>query len=163
MATTPDDQSNLKGLFREAGLKYQTVDRERVEVVLGGPYRPWTIVASLSEHWLSLSTTVCRVPELPGQKAELSELLMRLNDEIVLAKYARRGGSVVLELEYRAEHVNADTMHGLVTLISTCADGQYPRVFRVVTGDETLARLGKQFAAIPPPDPDRHPSDDGRR
>lgn len=145
MATTPGNQSRLRRLIREAGYSYQTVDRQRVEIVFGGPYRPWVVMTCLNEHWLSLCTYVCRIPESPGRKAELSELLLRLNEEKALANYSYRGGDAYLQLQYRLEHVDSEAMRGLIGLFLACANADYPRIVRVVTGDSALERLEKQF------------------
>ena len=145
MATTPGNQSEIKRLIREAGYAFQTVDRRRIEVAFGGIHRPWTVNVTMSEHWLSLWTYVCGVPEAPGRKAELSDLLLRLNEENALTKYAYHGNDLVLQMQYRKEHVDAEAMHGLISLLCTCATDDYPRIVRILTGDETLARLEKQF------------------
>jgi hypothetical protein len=145
MATTPGNQSNLKRLIREAGYTYQTVDRRRVELLFAGPYRPWTVATSLTEQWFWASTYVCAIPEPPGRKAELSDLLLRLNQENAIVKYAYHDDTVYLQAQYRAEHTDAEAMRGLVGALIACANDDYPRIVRVLTGDETLKRLERQF------------------
>jgi hypothetical protein len=150
MATTPSNNSILKRLIREAGYSYQTVDRQRVELLFGGPYRPWTVILTLDQHWLNLWVYVCGLPEAPGQRAELAEQLMHLNAQHVLAKYSFHHSDVILELQYRHEHLNSDSMTGVVSLLTSIADADYPRIVRLLSGDATLERLERSFKSQAP-------------
>jgi hypothetical protein len=141
----PSDSAGLKRAIRAAGYEYQTVDRTRIELLFAGPYRSWTIRASLNEHWLSLGAYVCSVPDLAGRRAALADVLLRLNDENSLTKYSFHQSDVYLELQYRHDHMNGETMSGLIGLMLACADDDYPRIARVLTGDDALERLGNQF------------------
>jgi hypothetical protein len=58
-----------------------------------------------------------------------------------LTKFVK-GSSLVLEMEYRAEHINAEVMRNLFALRLSNAEEYYPRLFRVVSGDAVLESLG---------------------
>jgi hypothetical protein len=150
MATTPSNNSILKRLIREAGYSYQTVDRQRIELLFGGPYRPWTVILALNKYWLNVWVYVCGLPESPGQRAELAELLMGLNAQHILAKYSFHNDDVILELQYRHEHLNSESMSGLVSLLTSVANDDYPRIMRTLGGDATLERLERSFKSQAP-------------
>lgn len=50
---------------------------------------------------------------------------------------------VYLELQYRAQHMDAEAMSGLVDLVLSCANDDDPRIARTLTSDDTFERLGK--------------------
>ncbi|MBV9645843.1 MAG: hypothetical protein JO043_00085 [Candidatus Eremiobacteraeota bacterium] len=58
-----------------------------------------------------------------------------------LAKFATVGKSLVLEADYRSEHVDEDVLPQLLTFLVTIAEEQYPAIFRIISGDETLDAL----------------------
>ncbi len=141
----PNNSSELKRLIKASGYEYEADNCDRVEMVFCGPYRPWSMRATLSEHWLWLGVYICDLPESPGRRAALADLLMRLNDENALAKYSFNESTVFLELHYGSEHADAHTVSGLVSLMTACANEDYPRIVRLLTGDETLEQLGRQL------------------
>ncbi len=50
-----------------------------------------------------------------------------------------------IELDYRAEHVDETVLGNLVNLLHTVAEQQYPRIFRIVNGDDVLESLGRSL------------------
>jgi hypothetical protein len=105
---------------------------------------------TLDQHWLNLWVYVCGLPEAPGQRAELAEQLMHLNAQHVLAKYSFHNDDVILELQYRHEHLNSDSMTGVVSLLTSIANADYPRIVRLLSGDATLERLERSFKSQAP-------------
>jgi hypothetical protein len=145
MAKTPGKDDSLKQLLRSAGFQYQNVDRKYVQLLFGSPWRSWVVGATLNENWLSLVVYICEIPETAIAKASLFELAMRLSDEASLAKYTHRGAALNLELQYRAEHVDAEVLENLVGLLLARANKDYPQIVRHILSEDVLERLGKQF------------------
>jgi hypothetical protein len=53
---------------------------------------------------------------------------------------------LVLEIEYRTEHVDAPTLANLARFLQSTAERMYPKVFRIVSGDDALAALETTLA-----------------
>ena len=70
---------------------------------------------------------------------------MRFNARHILGKYSFHNDDVILELQYRHEHLNPDSLKGIVSLLTSIADDDYPRIVRVLGGDATLERLERSF------------------
>lgn len=70
---------------------------------------------------------------------------MRFNARHILSKYSFHNDNVILELQYRHEHLNADSMKGVVSLLTSTANDDYPRIVRALSGDATLERLERSF------------------
>ena len=66
---------------------------------------------------------------------------MRINQKMCLTKFVFGENSLVLELDYRMEHVNAETLGSLVSLVFINAEENYARLFRIVSGDDVLEAL----------------------
>jgi hypothetical protein len=59
-----------------------------------------------------------------------------------LTKFTK-ADNLILELEYREEHLDAQVLNHLLQLMHANAEEYYPRLFRVVTGDSVLESLAK--------------------
>ncbi|MFZ1123600.1 MAG: hypothetical protein WAN59_00475 [Candidatus Baltobacteraceae bacterium] len=130
----------LKSLLKEAGLKSARLDSTRRGIAFPGRAREWLVVARLNQNWLHLYTFVCNIPEEPGLRARLLEETMHANAALTLVKFVA-GPGLCLEIDYRAEHLDASVVGNLVSLLYHAAEEQYPKVFRIVSGDETLREL----------------------
>jgi hypothetical protein len=141
----PEPATQLKNLLKEAGLQSCRIDAARRAMVFPGRLREWLVLARLTADWLHLYTFVCSVPDQPGLRARLFEEMMRTNAATSLTKFVAGLPGLCLEIDYRAEHLDADTLGNLVGLFIVTAEEHYPKVFRIVSGDETLRELASQL------------------
>ncbi len=142
----PEPTSRLKSLLKEADLKSFRLDARLRGILFQGRSREWLLRAGLNENWLHVYTVVCGIPEEPGLRARLFETLMTTNASLTLAKFVAGPGGLVLEVDYRAEHVDAAVLRNVVSHVHWIAEEQYPKIFRIVSGDEVLRELGTQLA-----------------
>jgi hypothetical protein len=137
----PEASARLRSLLKEAGLVSFRVDNLRRGLSYRGRSREWLIVACLTAEWLHVYTLVCDIPEEAGLRARLFETTMRANTAMTLTKFAAPPQGLVLEIDYRAEHVDAMVLRNLLGYLHWAAEEHYPKVFRIVSGDETLKAL----------------------
>jgi hypothetical protein len=90
---------------------------DRRAIFFSGRTREWNIVARANEDWLNIYTVVCTIPEEPGMRARLLEAAMRINQKMLVTKFVVGETSLVLELDYRTEHVDVEAIRGLIGLI----------------------------------------------
>jgi hypothetical protein len=150
---TPDSASNdalrLKRLLKGAGLRSYRLDPRRRIVNFIGRTREWALVVALNPSWVNISTLVCELPKEPGVRVRLMEWAMQANCKNSLLKYSITETTLLLELDYRAEHVDETVLGNLVGFLQSSAEEQYPRVFRIVNGDDVLESLGRTLEASP--------------
>jgi hypothetical protein len=142
-----DPSVRLKSLLREAGLKSTRLRGGERNIPFIGRTREWMYVARMDADWLNLYVMVCALPEEAGLRARLFQTVAALNAKMRLAKFSEAGGRLILEVDYRAEHLDGMVLKNLVGLLHAVAEEHYPRIFRVVTGDEVLDALAPQLAA----------------
>ena len=143
----PSNGLRLKTLLKETGFKSTRLDASRRLVGFPGRTREWMFVANIYNDWLHIQTYVCEIPTAPGLRAELLDAAMVANHTSSLTKLVKNSAALVLELEYRAEHVDAQVLSNLFSLILANAEEYYPRLFRIVSGDAVLESLAT--AALP--------------
>lgn len=131
----------LKKLLTEADLESCRVDEWTRGVTFPGRDREWVIEATLTPDWVHLSTAFCDVPKEAGLRGRLYEHAMQENRRMNLAKFGTVAKSLVLELDYSAEHVDARVLANLIGFAASIAQAQYPAVCRIVSGDEALEVL----------------------
>ena len=144
-----DDALRLRRLLDEGGYRSAPVDATRRIVMFAGRTRDWTFSLALSNGWFSIVTYVCEIPEASGVRAGLFDLAMTANHSMSLCKFVK-GHGLVMELEYRDEHVSIDVVRNLVALALANLEEWYPKIFRVVSGDAVLATIAP--ATLPTPD-----------
>lgn len=132
--------------MKDAGLTSFRLDARHRGVLLQGRSREWLIGASMNENWLHVYTIVCTIPGEPGIRARLFEALMIANASQTLAKFVAGPGILCLEVDYRAEHIDAAVLNNIVSHVHRTSEEQYPKIFRIVSGDEVLRELGTQLA-----------------
>jgi hypothetical protein len=137
---TPDGSARLKALLKETGLKSTRLDARRRLVSFRGQTREWSFVAGLNNNWLHIHTYVCEIPDAAGLRGELLDVAMTANKAMSLTKFSKSNG-LVLELEYREEHLDTRVLGNLFALAMGNAEEYYPRLFRIVSGDAVLAKL----------------------
>ena len=146
----PDNTFRLKALLREAGLRSHRLDASYRAVSFLGRTREWLLALRLTADWLNIATTVCEVPREPGVRGRLLEWSMEANPSIVLLKFGTIGNLLVLEADYRAEHIDVEVLKNLAALVHSVAEERYPQVFRIVTGSDVLENLEKSMPQSAP-------------
>jgi hypothetical protein len=107
-----------------------------------GRTRDWSFYVNLTNGWLHVHTYVCEIPQAANLRAELLDAAMVANQRMSLTKLVKTD-SLVLELEYREEHVDAEVLGNLLGLALSNAEEYYPRLFRIVSGDAVLESLAE--------------------
>jgi hypothetical protein len=137
-----DASNHLKALLKEAAFVSYRLDDGVRGLPLSGRAREWLFVVRLTADWCYVWTYVCELPQEPGLRARLLALAMDENGRLTGVKFSASAGTrLVLEIEYRADDVDGDTLAALVRILHANAEEAYPKVFRIVSGDETLAAL----------------------
>lgn len=143
---TPDSNreasNRLKQLLKDAGFVSYRLDNGVRGLAFPGRAREWLFVVRLTADWCYVWTYMCELPQEPGLRARLLSWAMDENGRLTAVKFSAGAGTrLVLEIEDRAEHVDAPTLANVVRFLHASAEEAYPKVFRIVSGDETLAAL----------------------
>lgn len=138
--------ARLKTLLKDSGLTSYRLNAISRFVPYAGRLRGWTVVAALTPDWLHTHTFVCKIPNEPGLRARLFDSVMVGNTAMSLAKFTARPEGLVLEIDYRAEHMDAAVLANLLGYLYATAEEHYPKIFRIVSGDETLDALESNYA-----------------
>jgi hypothetical protein len=136
-----DHMRHLRTLLKSAGYVSCRMSSDRRAMFFTGRTREWNIVARSNGDWLNLYTIVCTIPEEAGIRARLLEAAMRINQQMLVAKFVVGQTSLVLELDYRVQHLDVEVIRGLVSLIYSNAEEHYAKLFRIVSGDDVLQAL----------------------
>ncbi len=136
----PSNGLRLKALLKEAGISSTRLDATRRLVMYTGRTRDWSFYLNLSSDWLHIFTYVCEIPQAALLRAELLETAMSANHMMALGKFVKSEG-LMLEIEYRAEHIDSQVARNLLGLAHSSAEEYYPRLFRIVSGDAVLETL----------------------
>jgi hypothetical protein len=143
----PDSASNdplrLDRLLKSAGYRSCRIDAKSRMVNFICRTREWALAIRLTPDWLNITTLVCELPKGPGVRARLLEWVLQVNRNVSLVKFGIAGACLNLELDYRAEHIDETVLFNLIGLVQTVAEEQYPRIFRIVNGDDVLESLGR--------------------
>ena len=133
-------------MLSDAGLRAKQVTSSSYDVTFVSDLREWSVNVRMTEAWLMLRTFVLALPTAPARRLALLETVAQINAGIALAKLSlTEDHSVCIELEYRTEHVGADTLKQLLGLVVRIGDEHYPKIFRIATGDATLDALETAF------------------
>jgi hypothetical protein len=138
--------ARLKALLREAGFTSYRLNAMARIVPYHGRSREWMVVAAMSPDWLHTHSFVCKIPSETGLRARLFESAMHANAAMGLGKFTVRPEGLVLEIDYRAEHIDAQVLRRLLDYFFATSEEHYPKVFRIVSGDETLHALESNLA-----------------
>lgn len=108
--------------------------------------REWSVNVRMSEAWLMLRTFVLALPAAAPRRLALLQNIAQANASLSLAKFSLADDNALcIDLEYRNEHVGADTLKQLIGLVVRVGDEHYPKLFRIVTGDTALDVLESAF------------------
>ena len=139
---TPSDAAlRLKQLLKEANITSHRLDSATRGITFIGRAREWQVTARLSPDWLNVSTSLFRLPAEAGLRAQLLEWALIANRRLALAKVSIDGEVVVLEIDYRAVHVDAAALADIVNFLFQIGEQEYPAAFRIVSGDRRLEAL----------------------
>ncbi len=136
-----DSPHNLIALLEQADIVSTEGVFGRRLVAFTGRYRDWSFAVSLDSEWLTIQAFVCELPDIATLKAALLEEAMAINHRIAIGKFAS-AGALSLEAEYRAEHIDAEVLANILGLLQKTAEENYPRLFRVASGDAILESFG---------------------
>lgn len=144
----PEPPDCLQALLHETGFVSWDVGSGCRGLAFPGRAREWFLVARLTPGWCYLWTYVCEVPPEPGLRARLLSHAMEENGLVTGVKFSINNETrLVLEIEYRTEDVDASTLANLARFLQATAERMYPKVFRIVSGDDALAALETTLAA----------------
>jgi hypothetical protein len=142
-----DPAGRLKTLLDETGYVSWDAGSGCRGFAFPGRAREWLLVARLTPEWCYVWTYVCDVPSEPGLRARLLAGAMEENGIVTAVKFSVNNETrLVLEIEYRTEHVDAATLGSLARYLQATAERMYPKVFRIVSGDDALAALETTLA-----------------
>lgn len=136
----------LYDMLEEADLGAKRVGASSHEVTFTSALREWAVNVRLNEAWLMLRTFVMLLPPSVPRRLALLEAALQANAALSLVKFsATEDNALVIDLEYRDEHLDAEALRNLVGLIVRVGDDNYPKMFRIAAGDTTLEALESAF------------------
>jgi hypothetical protein len=136
----------LSAMLEEMGLQAKRVSASSYDVMFTSDLREWAVNIRLNESWVMLRTFVMVLPAGAPRRLTLLEAALQANASLSLAKFSTtEDRSLVIDLEYRDEHLNAETLRNLVGLVVRVGDENYPKLFRIATGDVALEALESAF------------------
>ena len=132
---------DLKALLDEAQFESVDLGSGRFSVPFSAGLRTWLVDVYATKEWFSLHTHVMRLPKGAPARAVVLDLMAGLNFRVPLAKFSvRRRDAVMLELEYRTEHVDAEVLGNLIRMLVQIGEAEYPGLARVLASDPKLRR-----------------------
>jgi hypothetical protein len=134
-------------MLKGAGFRSYRIDAKSRMVNFICRTREWALVIRLTPDWLNITTLVCELPKEPGVRGRLLEAVLEMNRNLPLVKYGISATFLNLELDYRAEHIDETVLAQLIGLVHAMAEQQYPRIFRIVNGDDVLESLERTLEA----------------
>jgi len=145
-ADDDEPEFDVKALLDEAQFQSNDLGDGWYQVIFLADLRTWNINVRASRGWLSLSTHVMRLPKSRGARAIILDAMARLNCKVPAAKFSSTPrGNVLLELQYRTEHADAEVLGNLIRMLLQIAEDEYPSLLRVVVGNPTLENLDAAF------------------
>jgi hypothetical protein len=131
----------LARLLSDAGFNTMSGDGGRFAIPFNGATRDWWVMAHATALWINLRTAICDVPAEGVLRNELFAFVLERNAFVSLAKFITVNEKLMIELDYRSLHVDAEVIGSLVRLLYDVAEESYPAIFRIVWGDHTLQSL----------------------
>ncbi|MFY9780486.1 MAG: hypothetical protein WAJ85_08250 [Candidatus Baltobacteraceae bacterium] len=140
----------LKALLDEGDFNVKPVGSAIYDVSFRGQLREWTVTTRLTETWILLRTYVMRLPESAQIRTTLLQTALEINGDLPLGKLSIEGDSLYLDIEYRTEHLDSSVLGNLLRLVVQVGDDEYPRLFRIASGDTMLKALESSFQVRKP-------------
>jgi hypothetical protein len=135
----------LKALLDEGDFNVKRVGAATYDVSFRGALREWTVTTRLTDTWILLRTYVMRLPETAPVRTMLLQTSLEINGDLPLGKLSIEGDSLYLDIEYRAEHLDSSVLSNLLRLVVNVGDDEYPKLFRIASGDVMLKALESSF------------------
>ncbi|MGP6158886.1 MAG: hypothetical protein ACLPYS_15500 [Vulcanimicrobiaceae bacterium] len=136
----------MKALLDEGGFNVKKVGLATYEVSFMGDLREWTVTTRLTGAWTLMRAYVMRLPKSESIKGMLLQGALEINADLPLGKLSLEGDALYLDIEYRAEHLDAGALKGLLQLIVNVGEDEYPGLFRIASGDRILKSLESSLA-----------------
>ncbi len=136
---------DLKALLDEAKFESVTMGDGRFSVPFSARLRTWLVDVYANKEWFSLHAHVMRLPKNPARRAVVLDAMAALNFRVPLCKFSVVRGAVILELEYRTEHVDADVAGNLIRMFVQIAEREYGGLMRARSGDPKLQSVDDAF------------------
>jgi hypothetical protein len=135
----------LKAFLDEGDFNVKQVGSATYDVSFRGLLREWTVTTKLTDTWVLLRSYVMRLPESAPVRVMLLQAALEINGDLPLGKLSIEGDSLYLDVEYRAEHLDSDVLSNLLRLMVHVGDDEYPKLFRIASGDTMLKALESSF------------------
>ncbi|MGP6157378.1 MAG: hypothetical protein ACLPYS_07710 [Vulcanimicrobiaceae bacterium] len=135
----------LKALLDEGDFNVKQVGAATYDVSFRGELREWTVTVRLTDTWVLLRAYVMRLPESVPIRSMLLQSALEINGDLPLGKLSIEGDSLYLDIEYRAEHLDPSVLSNLLRLAVNVGDDEYPKLFRIASGDVVLKALETSF------------------
>jgi hypothetical protein len=149
MAMTSGDSTEhdgrLRALLNEGAFDASRVASATYDISFAGELREWVVTAHLNEAWVLLRCYVMRLPESLHVRTMLLQAALEINADLPLTKFSVEGHTLFLDLEYFAAHLDSYLLSTLLRLIVEVGDNEYPKLFRIASGDVTLKTLESSF------------------
>lgn len=144
------NHDRLKTQLDEVGLTSYPRGPGIHSVLFSGLLRPWMVDVRESSGWICLRAHVMTLPKPEQARNALLDAVMRANERNSVVKYAVAWtDQLVLDAQYLAQHVNAQTLSRLVWLVKTIADRDYPLLLDVARSADTLSNLEGAYKRSP--------------
>ena len=141
-------------MLEEAEMRAKRIGASSYDVMFTSDLREWAVNVRLNDSWVMLRTFVMALPPGAPRRLALLEAALQANASLSLAKFSvTEDRSLVIDLEYRDEHLNSEILRNLIGLVVRVGDDNYPKLFRIATGDTALEALETAFKK-PPNEPD---------
>lgn len=148
-ANAEDDAEDcvLHRLLAESDLEYHVMGKTSAMVPIWSRLRSWNVELFESNGWICMRAHVMSVPAAPAAKAALVDAAMRSNADLTVWRFTvgARSRVLLLEGEYRAEHLDGEGLAGLVSLVRSSVDKQYEALVKVALAPAPLDALEDAF------------------
>jgi hypothetical protein len=135
----------LKALLDEGGFNVKKVGAATYDVSFCGELREWTLTLRLTDTWVLLRSYVMRLPESAPVRSALLRAALEINADLPLGKLSIEDNGLFLDVEYRTEHLDGCVLGNLLRLVVDAGDDEYPKLFRIASGDALLEVLETSF------------------
>ena len=128
MAVTPE---KLEGYFEQYGWTFERVDESDFRTGFRGDVSSFRILVRIAGEWVYFSIAPFVVaPQDPECERKLYKRLLRLNQEINMAKFTVDGdGDVILTVELPSENLDYSEFSDALGALAYYADDDYAQVF----------------------------------
>lgn len=148
MSDGPSDSKNdrLTQLIHASGFGGYADSDGAFRIPFLDEHRSWEMLVRSCSGWITFRTPILMLPKSLGRRAAMLDAAMRLNADVAVGKYAvAYESALVLDAEYREDHVDGRVMRNLISMMSRIAADHYPRLARIAMCSEQLDALERAF------------------